>query len=373
MSSVSVRPLRTKRDEKRFIKFQWVPYKGNPAWVPPLLLDRRKLMDRRKNPFYEHADVEFFLAERDGQAVGRIAAIINHNHNREHNENIGFFGFFETLNDRDVAFALFDTAVAWLRERGVNAVRGPASPSVNDEYGMLIEGFDRPPAILMSYNPPYYPKLVEAYGFTKIKDLYSWYLEKQKVFTDRLVRVSEAAKQRQGLVFRTINMKDFDNEVKMVHEIYSRGWMKNWGEVPLTDAEFAYMAKDLKPVVDPRFVIIAESKGKAVGFGLTLPDYNVILRKNKHGWLLPALVRMLLFRKRVDNSRIIILGVLPEYLNSGIGGILFYETARAITNAGIDHGEASWVLEDNVMMNRGAHLLNGEIIKKHRLYQLAIS
>ncbi len=373
MSSITVRPVRTKRDEKAFIKFQWKPYEGNPVWVPPLLLDRRKLMDRRRNPFYLHADAEFFLAERGGEIVGRIAAIVNHNHNREHDENIGFFGFFECLDDRDVAFALFDTVVAWLRERGVSAVRGPASPSVNDEYGMLIEGFDRSPAILMSYNPPYYPKLVEAYGFTKAKDLYSWYLHKDKVFTEKMIRVSEAAKKRQGLVFRSINMKDFDNEVRKVHEIYSRGWMKNWGEVPLTDAEFAYMAKDLKPVVNPELVIIAESKGRPVGFGLTLPDYNSILRHNKRGWLIPALVRMVFLKKRIDYSRIVILGVLPEYRNSGIGGILFYETARAITGNGIDHGEASWVLEDNVMMNRGAQLMNGEIIKKHRLYQLPIA
>lgn len=372
MNPVTIRPVRTKRDEKVFIKFQWKPYKGNPYWVPPLLLDRRKLIDKRKNPFYRHADVEFFLAERDGEVVGRIGAIVNHNHNREHEENIGFFGFFECYDDQAVANALFDAATSWLRQRGVTAVRGPASPSVNDEYGMLVEGFDRSPVILMAYNPPYYPKLVEAYGFTKIKDLYSWALHQDKVFTDKLVRVSEAAKKRQGLVFRSLNMKDFDNEVKKVHDIYSRGWMRNWGEVPLTDEEFDYMAADLKPLANPEFIIIAESKGKAVGFGLTLPDYNVILKKNKHGWLIPAVIRMLLFKKRIDNSRIIILGVLPEYLNAGIGGILFYETARRVTSSGIPRGEAAWVLEDNVMMNRGAHLLNGELVKRHRLYQLPL-
>ena len=372
MNSVTVRPVRTKRDEKAFIKFQWIPYEGNPYWVPPLLMDRRKLMDREKNPFYKHADAEFFLAERDGKVVGRIAAIVNHNHNREHSENIGFFGFFETIDDQEVANALFDTVRSWLRPRGVTAVRGPASPSVNDEYGMLVEGFDRSPVILMAYNPPYYPKLTEAYGFTKAKDLYSWHLHQDKVFTDKFVRVSEAAKQRQGVVFRSLNMKDFDNEVQKVHEIYSRGWMRNWGEVPLTDDEFAYMAKDLKAIVDPTLVVIAEVKGKAVGFGLSLPDYNVLLKKNRRGWLIPAVIRLALFKKRIDNSRIIILGVIPEYLNSGIGGVLFYETARRITGRGIPKGEASWVLEDNTMMNRGAHLMNGELVKRHRLYQMPI-
>jgi GNAT superfamily N-acetyltransferase len=372
MSSLSVRPLRTKRDEKIFIKFQWKPYEGNPYWVPPLLMDRRKLMDRRRNPFYKHADAEFFLAERDGSVVGRIGAIINHNHNREHNENIGFFGFFECFDDQEVANALFDEAGRWLKARGVTAMRGPASPSVNDEYGMLVEGFDRTPTILMAYNPPYYPKLVEGYGFKKAKDLYSWGLHQDKVFTEKMVRVSEAAKKRQGLVFRTINMKDFDNEVKRVHEIYTRGWNRNWGEVPLTEEEWEYMAHDLKAIVNPEFVIIAESKGKPVGFGLTLPDYNQILKGNRRGWLIPAILRMMFLKKRINDSRIIILGVLPEYMNAGIGGVLFYETARRVTNTGIPRGEASWVLEDNVMMNRGAHLLNGELIKRHRLYQLPL-
>jgi GNAT superfamily N-acetyltransferase len=372
MSSVTIRPVRTKQDVKVFIKFQWKPYAGNPYWVPPLLMDRRKLMDREHNPFYKHADVEFFLAERDGTVVGRIGAIVNHNHNREHDENIGFFGFFECIDDQTVANALFDAATAWLRRRGVTAMRGPASPSVNDEYGMLIEGFDRTPAILMAYNPPYYPKLVEAYGLTKIKDLYSWGLDKDKVFSEKLMRVTEAAKQRQGLVIRTLNMKDFDNEVKKVHDIYSRGWMRNWGEVPLTDDEFDYMAKDLKMIVNPALVIIAEVKGKTVGFGLSLPDYNIILRKNKRGWLIPALIRIMLFKKKIDYSRVIMLGVLPEYLNTGIGGVLFYETGKRNVENGLGRGEASWVLEDNVMMNRGAVLMNGELIKKHRLYQMPL-
>jgi len=373
MSAITIRPVRSKRDEKIFIKFQWKPYKGNPYWVPPLLMDRRKLIDRKNNPFYQHARMELFLAEKDGQVVGRIGAIVNDNHNREHKENIGFFGFFEVLEDQAAAFALFDAAKEWLRGQGVTAMRGPASPSVNDEYGMLVEGFDRTPAILMAYNPPYYPRFAEAYGFVKAKDLFTWYLHGDKVFSERFVRVSEAAKKRQGIVFRPINMKDFDNEVAKVHEIYSRGWQRNWGEVPLTDAEFDYMAKDLKTVVNPALIILAESNGKPVGFGLGLPDYNLILRGNKHGWLIPALLRMIFLKKRVDYARIVILGVLPEYMNSGIGALLFYETGRAITNNGMPHGEASWVLEDNVMMNRGAQMMNGEIVKKHRLYECPLT
>jgi len=372
MAEVTIRAVESSRDMKRFIKFQWVPYKENPVWVAPLLMDRRKVLDRKKNPFFKHSEGEYFLAEREGKVVGRIAAILNNNHNRQHNENIGFFGFFECIDDQAVANALFDAAKKWLALKGVDAIRGPASPSVNDEYGMLIEGFHLPPAILMAYNPPYYPALVENYGFTKIKDLYTWFLHSDKVFSDKLVRVSELAKQRQGLVFRSFVMKDFANEVAKVHDLYTRGWEANWGEVPLTDDEFAYMAADLKLIVNPELVVFAEVKGKPVGFGLTLPDYNQILKDNKHGWLLPALIRILLFKKRITYARVVMLGVLPEFRNAGIGGVLFYETGRRITRNGMPCGEASWVLEDNLMMNRGAQMMQGEIVKKHRLYQLPI-
>lgn len=372
MAAVTIRTVVTSGDVRRFIKFQWVPYRNNPVWVPPLLMDRRKLMDRKKNPFYRHAQAEFFLAERDGTVVGRIAAIVNDNHNKEHKENIGFFGFFECIEDQEVAFALFDAAKKWLTAKGVDAMRGPASPSVNDEYGMLVEGFDRSPAILMSYNPAYYPVFAEAYGFAKAKDLYSWYLRGEDVFTERFVRISEAARQRQGLVFRSLNMKDFANDVAKIHEMYTRGWLSNWGEVPLTDEEFNYMAGDLKAIANPELVVLAEVKGKTVGFGMSLPDYNEILRGNRHGWLIPGILRILLFKKRIKYARVVMLGVLPEYMNSGIGGILFYETARRITTNGMPHGEASWVLEDNVMMNRGAQMMNGKIIKKHRLYQMPL-
>lgn len=361
-------PVRSKTDEKRFIKFPWKVYEGNPHWVPPLLMDRRKLIDRKNNPFYKHAEMEMFIAERDGELVGRIAAIINHNHNTEHSENIGFFGFFECIDDQDTANALFDAAKSWLKAKGVTAMRGPASPSVNDEYGLLVDGFQHPPAILMAYNPPYYQQLVENYGFTKAKDLYSYYLDGSKVFADKLVRVSEIVRKKTGVVIRPLDMKRFDQEVKTIRDLYNRGWSRNWGEVPMTEEEFAYVAKDLRAIVDPKIVIIAEIKGVPVGFGLSLPDYNMILKDNKRGWLIPALVRMLLFKKRIDFARVVILGVLPEYLNSGIGGLLFQETGARCVRNGYPHGEASWILEDNIMMVRGAELMQGEKWKTHRVY-----
>lgn len=336
-------------------------------------MDRRKLIDRKNNPFYKHAEMEMFLAERDGELVGRIAAIINHNHNVEHSENIGFFGFFECVDDQDVANALFEAAKTWLMAKGVTAMRGPASPSVNDEYGLLVEGFEHPPAILMAYNPPYYQRLVEQYGFVKAKDLFSYYLDGNKVFAEKLVRVSEIVRKKTGVVIRPLDMKRFDQEVKTIRDLYNRGWSRNWGEVPMTEEEFTYVAKDLKAIVNPELVIIAEIKGEPVGFGLSLPDYNIILKDNKHGWLIPALFRILLFKKRIDFARVVILGVLPEYLNSGIGGLLFQETGARCVRNGYRHGEASWILEDNVMMVRGAELMQGVKWKTHRVYDYLLS
>ncbi|MBP1648370.1 MAG: hypothetical protein H6Q30_1815 [Bacteroidetes bacterium] len=372
MASVTLRPVRTKKDETRFIKFQWTINEGNPHWVPPLLMDRRKLIDRKGNPFYKHAEMEMFLAERDGAPVGRIAAIVNDNHIKEHNEKVGFFGFFECINDQTVANLLFDAARSWLKSRGMEAMRGPASPSVNDEYGLLVDGFDQSPFILMPYNPSYYAKLIEEYGLKKEKDLFAFGLDSKKVFAGKLTRVTEIVKKREELVVRSLNMKDFDREIKVIHNLYTRAWSHNWGEVPLTDDEFAYMAKDLKPLVDPELVVIAESKGKPVGFGLSLPDLNMVLKHNKKGRLIPGVIRLLLFKKRIDRVRVIILGVVPEYLNTGIGGVLFYETGKRCVAQGYPGGEASWVLEDNVMMNRGAELMQGEKTKTYRLYQVPV-
>ncbi len=372
MTPPLIRPVLTRRDERAFIRFQWLPYRGNPNWVPPLLMDRRKLIDRTRNPFYRHSTLGLWLAEREGSIVGRIGAIVNENHIREHSEKVGFFGFFECFDDREAADALLQTACLWLKERGMEAVRGPANPSVNDEYGLLIDGFQHPPAILMPYNPPYYPHLIEGAGFVKIKDLYAYYLDGKSVFTDKLVRGAEIVRKRSGVTIRPIDMKNFESEVKIVRELYTRGWSRNWGEVPMTEEEFAGLAKDLKMVIDPRIVVIAEVKGKPIGFGLALPDYNKILIRNRGGYLLPALIRILLFRRRISYARVMVLGVLPEYSKMGLGGLLFYEVGRRSVEAGLHEGEASWVLEDNVLMTRGAEMMNGTITKTYRLYQKSL-
>lgn len=373
MNPVVIRNVSSSGDVRRFIKFQWRIYKGNPHWVPPLLMDRRKLMDKKKNPFYQHAEAAFFLAYRDGEIVGRIGAIINHNHNKEHSDKVGFFGFFECVDDQDVANTLLGTAKDWLQRRGSTAMRGPASPCVNDEYGLLIDGFDKPPVVLMPYNPLYYTKLLERAGLKKAKDLYAYHVHKDKVFTDKLERVTKIVKGREGISFRSLDMKNFKREVELIHNLYNRAWQYNWGAVPMTDAEFAALAKDLKPVVVPELVIIVEYKGEPIGFSLSLPDLNLALKHNRNGYLLPGLYCLLRYKKSINATRIIVLGVVKEHQMTGAGGVLFYETAKRSVENGYPEGEAGWVLEDNVMMNRGAELLNADRVKTYRIYETPLS
>ncbi|MBI3189815.1 MAG: GNAT family N-acetyltransferase [Ignavibacteriales bacterium] len=369
MSSISVQPIQSTKERDEFIRLAWKIYEGVQFWVPPLLMDRRKLMDKEKNPFYKHAEAEFFLARKNGEAVGRIAAIINHNHNKEHNENIGFFGFFESINEQAVTDALVNEAKSWLKKRGVSAVRGPANPSVNDEYGLLVDGFELSPRVLMPYNPSYYPTLLENTGFRKVKDLYAYHLSQKTVYTEKFVRVNNLVQQKVGMTFRSINMKEFQNEIKKLKLLYNSAWQYNWGAVPMTDEEFDALAKDLKPVVEPELVIIAEYKGEPIGFALSLPDLNMALKKNKRGYLLPGLYCLVRYKKLINTVRIIVLGVKPEYLKTGAAAVLFYETAKRAKMLGYDYGEASWVLEDNVMMNRAAELMNAERDKTYRIYE----
>ena len=373
MENVTVRPVQTKTDEKKFIRFLWEIYGSDPLWVPPLMMDRKKLIDKKKNPFYSHSDMELFLAERNGKVVGRIGAIVNHNHNKEHGENIGFFGFYESIDDQAVADALFGAAKGYLRAKGVIAMRGPANPSVNDEYGLLVDGFDRSPVVLMTYNPRYYATLFEKNGLKKLKDLYAYLLDQHTVYSERFVRFNEIVKQREGLTFRSIEMNNFKEEVDRIKVIYNKAWSKNWGAVPMTDAEFGALAADLKPVVVPELVIMAEAKGKPIGFALSLPDINIPLKFNKSGGLLSGLYHLYTKKKLIDLVRIIVLGVIPEQQKTGAAGVLFYETAVRAKKLGYRYGEASWVLEDNVMMNRAAEMMNGNRYKTYRIYETAVS
>lgn len=373
-TAVAVRLVRSKADERRFVDFIYDHYRGSENWVAPLRLERHKLIDTRKNPFYRHAERELFLAERDGRVVGRIGAIVNHNHNRHHRDRVGFFGFFESVDDQAVAAALCEAARGWLRERGMDAMRGPASPSVNDEYGLLVEGFAAPPAVMMPYNPPYYATLLEGCGLRKAKDLYAYRGVTQATLElPKMQRASEVFKKRSGLTYRSLAMKDFPAEIGRIKRIYNRAWEDNWGAVPMTDEEFDALAKDLKLIVRPELVVIAETAGgDAAGFGLALPDINMALRDNRGGRLLPGLWHLLTRRSRIDRIRILVCGVLPEFRRTGAAGVLFHELASRARTLGYARGEASWILEDNLMMIRAAEAMAGVRDKTYRIYQQAI-
>ena len=374
MADVTIRPVRSKADERRFIDFIYTHYHDSEHWVPPLRMERRKLIDTRKNPFYRHAERELFLAERAGRVVGRIGAIVNHNHNRHHSDRVGFFGFFESIDDQAVAAALFEAARGYLRGRGMDAMRGPANPSVNDEYGLLVEGFDLPPAVMMPYNPPYYARLLEGCGLRKAKDLYAFRGATQTTLdVPKIKRANEIFKKRSGLTYRSLDMKDYPAEIERIKLIYNRAWQGNWGEVPMTDEEFDALAKDLKPVVRPELVIIAETaEGAVAGFGLSLPDINIALKDNRGGGLLRGLWYLFTRRSRIDLSRILVCGVLPEYRRTGAAGVLFYELAARAHELGYRRGEASWILEDNVMMIRAAEAMQSRKDKTYRIYQMGI-
>jgi GNAT superfamily N-acetyltransferase len=373
MSLITIKTVENKNDLMEFIKFQWKIYNNDPNWVPPLIMDRKKILSKEKNPFFKHAEAEYYLALKDGQPAGRIAAIKNDLHNKHHNDKVGFFGFFESVNDQEVADALFNKAKDWLKSRGLNKMRGPANPSSNDEYAMLVEGFDSPPLILMTYNPEYYLDLCENYGFKKAKDLLAYALTTDKTLSsEKVKRVAEIATKRYGLKISQLNMKDFNNEVEKVKYVYNKAWEPNWGFVPMTDDELNAMAKDLKPLVEPSLVLFGEINDKLVGFALVMPDYNKIF-KTMDGKLFPfGFIKLLTQKKKIKKCRIITLGVIPEYQKKGLDSVFYWEIVNRAKNLGIYFGEASWVLEDNDMMTRGLNALNAAPYKRYRIYEMDI-
>ena len=371
-STVTVAPARDYRSRKQFIGLPWKIYADDPAWVPPLRSDVRKLMDAA-HPFHEHADTEFFLArDGTGEAVGRIAAAVNHLYNDFHESRTGFIGLFECVNDAATAEALLERATGWLRDRGMTEAIGPFNLSSNDELyspGILLDSHDRPPVLLMAHNPPYYPQLFEAAGWEKRKDLLSYWLEEEAGPPERLVKGMERLADRiDGLEIRQIRLKELDEEVELIKEIYNAAWEKNWGFAPLTDAEIQHLADDLKPIVDERFALLAEVHGEPVGFALALPDYNQAL-KHVNGRLFPfGLFKLLWHRRSIDRLRVFTLGLKPGYHRKGIDALFYLQIYQNGLDAGMCEAEASWILEDNWGMRRGLERMGAYVYKTYRVY-----
>ncbi len=374
--SLSIRKVSGRSDKIKFIKSQWNFYKDDPNFVPPIIFDRLNLLNTEKNPFYKHAEIELFLAEREGQIAGRIAAITNEYHNSTHNDKVGFFGFFECENNEETANALFDTAEAWLKERGMDTIRGPVNPSMNDETAFLCEGFDRPPLILMPYNPPYYNELAEKCGFVVAKNLYAYLLNGKSYMKDKLKRLQEVVRKRWNITVREVDLKNkeqFLRDVKTLKDIYNSAWVPNWGFVKMTDEEFDYLANDFKQFADQDYAIIVEIDGKPAGFALALPNLNDALIYNKRGSLLGALWHMFTKKKKVSMVRIIVLGVDPKYQRTGADAVIYYELGKRTLANGIIFAEASWILEDNEMMNKGlTQTMNADRYKTYRIYEKKI-
>ena len=373
MQDIRIKKVESKSDLMTFIKCQWNFYKNDPFWVPPLIMERKTLLNKEKNPFFHNASADYFIAYRNNEIVGRIAAIKNDIHLKHHNDNSGFWGFFESINDQQVANALFDTAKKWLKEKGLTRMLGPANPSSNDEWAMLLEGFDDSPRLLMTYNPKYYLALCENYGMTKAKDLYAYKLENHKVMaSDKMKRVQQLARDRYKLKITQLDLKNFNKELEKVKIVYNKAWAPNWGFIPLSDAQIDAMAKDLKPLVEPSLVLFGEIDNQLVGFALVMLDYNQIF-KNMNGRLLPFnFLKLYTQKKKITWARIITLGIIPEHQKKGLDAVFYWEIVNRAHDVGIDLGEASWILEDNDMMNRGAQVLDGTIYKKYRVWQADI-
>ncbi len=358
----------------QFIRFPWRVYRENPNWVPPLLGEMKFILGD-KNPFFHHAEAAYFLARRDGEIVGRVAAIIDRNHINIHNEQAGFFGFFECLPDGAIARDLLNAAATWLREHDIEIMRGPMNPSTNDECGFLLEGFDSPPMIMMTYTPSYYLDYMEQCGLAKAKDLFAYIsVIKDVSAAGRLEKLASAVKARvPGLVVRPANMKNFRAELEAVKDIYNSAWGHNWGFVPMTDEEIESMAKRLKPLIVPELLIMVEVNGSPAAFFMAVPDYNQVLGK-VNGRLGPLeILKFLWYSRRISDIRVLTMGVKEEFRKKGIEGLLYLESFKAAMRKGYQRAEMSWVLEDNVLMRKGCELMGGKLYKKYRIYEKKIA
>ncbi len=361
----------TKRDLGRFISYPYALYKNDPHWVPPLRIAERERFDPKKNPFYQHAVVDLFLAERGAQIVGRIAGIDDDNHNAAHGDNLAFFGFFEAA-DEGVAAELFKTVETWARARGRSVLRGPANPSMNDGSGFQLDAYDTDPYLMMPANPPAYPRYAEAAGFEKAKDLYAWFFDHRTADTARLARLAARVEKRYTLTIRTADMRRFDDELATLKRLYNGAWEENWGFVRYTDAEFDALGRELRLIVDPDVALFIELDGQVVGVALSLPDANQVF-KRMSGRLLPFGWIHLLRRKQIiDQARLPILGVVKEHRNKGLELVLIHETLKRSLAKGYLQGECSWILEDNDGINKSIAVIGATLYKTYRLYQKSL-
>ncbi len=376
MSDVQLTPLsRSPRDVSRFLNLGYRVYQGDSHWVAPLLMDLKKVFTE-KNPLFEHAEMQLWMATRDGQDVGRIAGIIDRNYNRPGTEPAAFFGFWEVANDKEVNHQLFAAVTDWARKNGMKRLLGPMNPTTNDECGLLVEGFDSPPVIMMTYNPRYYVDLVEVEGFRKAKDLLAYMMDLAVIPMDRLRRIAAKVRQRNpGITFRPVLRKTLQADIGKVKEVYNAAWEDNWGFVAMTDAEVDFMAERLKPLLMEGLIWVAEVGTEPVGFLLAVPDYNIAIQPLRGHVLTPRILGFLpyvLGWKHLPRTRVLTLGVKHAYRGKGLETTMLIEGLNTGFNSGVRESEASWILEDNIMMCRMLETIGGRVYKRYRIYEKAI-
>jgi GNAT superfamily N-acetyltransferase len=379
MGSLTIRPVRTRRELKRFVKLPFRLHRDSEQWVPPLIFERMQFLDRKKNPWFEHGEAEYFLAERDGEPVGRITAHVDSRWDSYRGGNDAMFGFFEVAEDPEAVRALFDAATEWATGKGRERILGPMDFSTHDEVGILIEGFEREPMILQPWHPPYYQRLIEAEGFVKAKDLLMWELRMGELkegekFDPSIHEAAEKALHDEGITIRNMRRREMADEVRRFMEVYNEAWGDNWGFIPITDAQIEFEAKNLNQVLDEKWTFIAEKDGEVVGAALTLPDINQVLAK-MGGRLLPfGWAKFLLGRRKIDRLRVFALGVKHDYRHTGVAAGLYLEHIKLAAQPDQIHwGEMGWILETNEPMNRAMEGMGGKIVKKYRLYERSLN
>jgi GNAT superfamily N-acetyltransferase len=371
VSQIEVSPVNTRKERDAFIRFPWRIYRNDPAWVPPLILERKAFLDRKRHPFYQHGDATLFLAWQKREIVGRIMASDDPNYNSLHQTSVGSFGLFECIDNREVASALFEAASNWLRARGLNEIMGPIDYSTNYVCGLLIDGFEHPPTILTSHNPPYYPPLIESCGFTKAKDWYAWWFSEFPEAAERLRKVAVARAGRHGVTIRPVNLRKIEDESRRLRTVYNQAWEKNWGFVPFTQDEFDYMAREMKPLIAPEATLLAEIGDEPVAFVIAVPDINVALR-HINGRLIRfgfpiGLIKLLYYKTKIRTARLVALGVVEKYRRAGIAETLVLRVMDEAVKRGFT-GELSMTLEDNFMVNRFIEAVGAARYKTYRIY-----
>jgi GNAT superfamily N-acetyltransferase len=364
-------PVTTGRQVRQFVELPYSLYANYSHWVPPLRRDEHRRLSSRHNAFFQHAEMDLWLASSSGRVTGRIAAIEDGLHDSTHHEAVTWFGFLEA-DTAETAGALLASVEQRARDRGRIAVRGPANPSLNESAGLLVDGFDEDPCVLMPYNPPSYPLLVEAAGYRKVKDLFAWDLDLTVPLRARITRLATRVAGRHGVSVRPLDLGAFERDLAIVQRIYREAWEDNWGFVPPTDAEVRQLAIELRPALDPEIVLFAEINGRAVGCAVAIPDLNPVLKRMK-GRLLPfGFLHFLRRRAIVHRARVLLLGVVPDARRMGLYPLLIAELHRRGVARGYRRAELSWTLEDNDAINAGIEAAGGRRYKTYRLYEKSL-